>query len=114
MLNYPELKFDTNFESIQDSRLCFINRDRLKLVVHLPESLFDVFDCLDFAFLLLPFDLEFHDNDLIYLSVVDDDEFDSGGIDSGLGCLSYVHSRVAMSTPNMGHIQIVTVGFSNL
>lgn len=114
MLHYPVLKSDTDFSRVSDFRLQHINRDRLKLVVHVPESLFDLFVCLDFGFLLLPRDFDFSDNDLIYLSCIDDSDFDDVFLDSGMGCLAYVHSCVSMSEPNFHHTQIVTVGFSNL
>ncbi len=58
MINYPELKFSTNFECVGDYRVTASIRDKLKLVVHVPESLFDEFESLDCGFLLLPKDIE--------------------------------------------------------
>lgn len=114
MISYPELKFSTNFECVGDYRVTASIRDKLKLVVHVPESLFDEFESLDCGFLLLPKDIELKTNDLLYLAVFFDDEYEDESIDTGMGCLSYVSECFSLNGVNFGNMQIVSIGYSNL
>lgn len=113
MINYPELKFSLDTKCIGDYRVTTSIRERLKLVVYLPESLFDEFESLDCGFLLLPKDFDLKTNDLIYLSVAFDDEYDDEFIDSGMSCLVYVSECFALNGVNFDNMQIISIGFSN-
>lgn len=79
----------------------------------MPESLFDEFESYDCGFLLLPKDLQFNTNNLIYLAVAYDDDYEEDYIGSGMGCLAFVSETYSLQELHTSSMQVVSFGFSN-
>ncbi len=114
MTNYPVLKTSTNFECLGDYGVTDSIRNRLKLVVTVPESLYEDFEVMECGFLLLSQDLKLSVNDLIFLPIVPDDSYHDHDIDSGMGALVSVYDILIPEDPKYAGQQWVVVHHSNL